>query len=146
MDAPITIVGVGPDWPSDEFVAIVQQARLMAAAAPDDAIRYMAHAIPINVLPYIIPAMAAAGGNPGRPHRGLWTDQWPGLGKPEHGMIWIMEDGNRLSAGGDLLWTTYETLTHEMAHALQRDHVLDAMERERQRARGFTAHPLGACG
>ena len=113
---------------SPEFKSVVNQAWQMSRQAPDDSMRYMADNIPIWVLPKADPQKALAGGCPTCTYLGLWADQWPGYQSGKHGIIFLFEDGIR-GLHQNLLKDTYEVLTHEMGHALQRDHVLDEMQK-----------------
>ena len=132
---------------SEEFKAAVNQAWQIATdpvQTQDDAIRYMARAIPIYVEPIATPDQAAAAGCPKCIYLGMWSERWPGMPVEKHGIIWLFEAGIR-TMRGNLVDNAYEVLTHEMGHALQRDHVLDAMEEERQRGVTSPSPPRG-CG
>jgi len=96
----------------------------------DDAVAYMAQFIPIYTQYRPTPEQAKAGGCVNCTYLGLWADRWPGYPSYEHGIIWLFEEGIR-SRSGDVQAQVFSTLIHEMDHALQRDHVLDALERKR---------------
>ena len=147
---------------SDEFKAAVHAAIAAVRTVPDDSIQYMLtgfgnpnEVVPIYVEAAIAPEQAAAGGCASCRYLGLWADRWNGYPPSPHGMIWLFEDGirsmrsrlaeastplnylggfveNVRTAQGDLVANTTDVLVHELSHALQRDHVLDAMERARQ--------------
>lgn len=141
--------------PSPEFIAAVEAARHRALETggdqDDDAIRYMAETIPTYAQFAASPDQARAGGCPNCVYLGLWADRWPAYPDSRHGMIWLFDQGIR-SVGGDLRAQVYQTLLHEYGHALQRDHVLDEMERRRNihRAAAMAYRPLprscSSCG
>lgn len=121
---------------SPQFVATVNQALQMAkdpTITRDDSRRWMASNIPIFLEDQASPQEAEAAGCPWCTYLGMWTPDWPGFPRSEHGLILLFEDAIR-SMRGDLVANVYQVLTHEMDHALQRDHVLDAMEAERKAA------------
>lgn len=113
--------------------------------------------VPIYLLPKVDPRQAAAGGCPHCEYLGLWADYWPGYPPTKHGSIFLYEEGimrlverGRLASTvsppfsereyladfildvanthGPLVGNICDVLVHELSHALQRDHVLDAME------------------
>lgn len=122
---------------SEHFKALARAAWERAmdpTLTPDDAIRYMAQHIPLYLNVAATPDQAAAAGCPSCTYLGMWTDNWPGIPRDadhQHGSIWLFEAGI-LGMRGDPVANVYEVLVHEMGHALQRDHVLDAMEAERR--------------
>lgn len=124
---------------TEEFKTAVRSAIDAANQAPDDAIRFMARTIPIYLDDKASPEQGAAAGCPKCSYLGLWADHWPGYPSEPHGMIWLFENSIR-TMGPDLVNHAYDVLVHEMSHALQRDHVLDAMEAE---ARGMVAPTRG---
>jgi len=144
---------------SPEFVAATNAALEMAKTAPDDAIRYMATSepdgtphLPIFALPKATEQQAAAGGCPNCTYLGLWADAWPGYPRSLHGTIWLFEDGIRQLKGKanqtpyeNLVANTYQVLTHEMGHALQRDHVLDEMQKKGIIGGQTAARGCGTC-
>ncbi len=86
------------------------------------------------------------GGALGKVYLGLWARDWPGYPASPHGIIWVFEQGTRqfaASEGTDLTTKVMEVVLHEFGHALDRDHVLDAMEARRQAA---MARPQSGCG
>lgn len=131
--------------PSAEFIAVARRAVAMAAEAPDDSVRYMAGAIPVYAQKEPDQQQRASGGCAKCVYLGLWAKDWPGLPMSLHGHIWLFEQGIRWM-GGDLQKQTYDTLVHEMGHALERDHVLDQMERLKGRAAAQAYPPRGGCG
>jgi len=126
---------------SREFMSAVQQAIKAAMACDDEAVRFMVAYVPIYAQYAATPAMAQAGGCINCTYHGLWIDDWPSFPAAPHGLIFLFEAGIR-SQGGDLVENTYGVLLHEMGHALQRDHVLDAM-RQMKAAAMYT--PRGGC-
>jgi len=128
--------------PSSEFKQAVHQALAAAARYPDDAIQYMAVHVPVYVGVNATPDQAAAGGCVKCTYLGLWAASWPGYPYAPHGSIWLFERGIR-SVGGTLSENTLAVMVHEFGHALQRDHVLEAMEQAK--ARGAWA-PFRGCG
>jgi hypothetical protein len=124
---------------SPDFYAAVQDAISRAVAQADDATVYMltgwgneSEVVPIYLLPDSLPAQREAGGCPHCTYLGLWTESWPGFPGGPHGVIFLFEKGLRGMRGSQtfdgLTNNVYEVLIHELGHALQRDHVLDAME------------------
>ena len=114
------------------------------------------------------PEMASAGGCPHCTYLGLWSDYWPGFKTGKHGAIWLFQNGiyqmgprqysdlvdwrgrpmlTSQIDGGQLTANTYEVLLHELGHALQRNHVLDDMERlgYSHGAGARAAHDCGQC-
>ncbi len=116
---------------SENFKSAVRSAIDAAAQVPDDAIRYMAQTIPIYLDVAATPEQGAAAGCPQCQFLGLWADHWTGYPDEPHGTIWLFEQGITLLPG-DPVNSIYDVLVHEMGHALQRDHVLDAMEAAKQ--------------
>ncbi len=135
---------------SPEFRAAVQRAIEMASYSSDEAYVFMASArpdgkpeVPVYIQYAPTQQQARSGGCPSCVYLGLWADRWPGYPTFDHGSIWLFESGIR-TMGGDLTEQTYMTLTHEYDHALQRDHVLEAMNKQKLagmqvQARGFAS-------
>jgi hypothetical protein len=122
---------------------------------PDDAIRFAAGQVPVYTQRAPSLAQAHAGGCPPPcTYLGLWADEAtaarlfpPGPWSEEpapHGIIWIFENGIRRVARGDVYQQVHTTLVHELGHALQRDHVLDAMEQQGARPQATSDEP--PCG
>ncbi len=138
---------------TDNFFFVAGEAMRRASEQPDDATRYMADNIPVYAVYDVTPEMNIAGQHPGAVYLGLWADpatarRW-GYDTDKHGTIWLFEKGLR-SIGSDVAAATLKTLLHEMGHALQHDHVLDALEKAQ--ARGLYTSPgsrpaqAGGCG
>ncbi len=117
---------------SAQFKEATELAVRKALQERNDAIRYMARAIPIYRQYAPTPEQARAGGCVKCHYLGLWTAQWPGYENSQHGLIILFEEGIRF-VRTDMWEQTYATLLHEFGHALQLDHILDAMEGERKR-------------
>jgi len=135
--------------PSAEFIQAIHTAEQRARGAPDDAVRYMVDHIPVYAIYKPDDQMQRAAGCMTCIVLGLWVAEWPTVANSLHGSIFLYEQGIR-RMGGDLTDQTYQVLIHEFGHALQRDHVLDAMERQGLVARGSllnTGQPQGRpCG
>ena len=119
---------------SPEFFRAVQAACRACEQWDDDAIAYAATHVPVYAERRATPQQARAAGCRTCIYLGLWADEWPGYGSHPHGIIWLFEDGIRQTASqneADLTNVVIAVLHHELEHALQRDHVLDAMERQR---------------
>ena len=119
---------------SDEFYQAVESAIVTCRDWDDDAIAYAAHHVPIYVAYRPTKAQARAGGCVTCTYLGLWCDRWPGYKASQHGIIFLFEEGIASTANMDL--TTLEAKTtavlhHELEHAMQRDHVLETLERKR---------------
>ncbi|RJO60344.1 MAG: hypothetical protein C4542_09640 [Dehalococcoidia bacterium] len=117
------------NMPSAAFIAAVRAALDRAKAHNDRAVVYMADAIPVFAQLDATPEQKKAGGNPNGLFFGLWAREWPGYPYSQHGLVWLFERGIR-SLGGDLVNNAFTVLLHEFDHALQRDHVLEALERK----------------
>ncbi len=128
--------------PTTEFQNAVKAAIDSASRWPDDAVQYMSHHVPVYAMTVPTPEQAKAGGCANCTYLGLWASSWPGYPPAPHGTIWLFETGIR-SIGGDLRQNTLAVLLHEYDHALQRDHVLDAMAAAKA-AGSFT--PYRGCG
>ena len=153
---------------SAEFNDAIFKAIDLLSQVPDDAIQYLVNGMPDTITLYgdttASPSQAAAGGCAHCTYLGLWADAWPHHKIGKHGAIWLFESGIRAMGQGqysDLVaWdgrplkgtpqapdqltsNTYEVLLHELGHALNRDHVLD--EVERLRAQGYSS-PSSARG
>lgn len=111
---------------SPEFMGAVQWALATAGQSPDEAVRYMVETVPVYAAPRPDIAQAQAGGCPNCVYLGLWAARWTGYQQSPHGIIWLFEEGIR-RMGGRLPQQTLGTLLHEFDHALQRDHVLEAL-------------------
>lgn len=143
---------LNPNDVSEEFKQACEAARIAALGADDDAVRYMAEVIPIYAQARPTREQAMAGGCATCTYLGLWADRWPGYPNSAHGHIWLFDQGIR-AIGGNLHRQVYSTLLHEFDHALQRDHVLDAMEgrknganAQRAAAMAFLPQPRPCCG
>ncbi len=74
---------------------------------------------------------------------GLWTSSWPGYEKSPHGLIFLFEDGIRkeiekkreIGVNSNLKEESLRVFLHEVDHALQRDHVLEALGKKGPNAR-----------
>ena len=111
---------------SPQFIQAVRAAIERAKSYPDEAVPYMVSVIPVWAAPYANQAMAEAGGCPNCTYLGLWASNWPGYQASQHGIIFLFDNGIS-QMGGDLVDNAYKVLLHEFDHALQRDHVLDAL-------------------
>ena len=116
---------------SADFMAMAEWARQRAMESEDPAVAFAAANVPIFTMPYPTTGMAQAGGCGSCTYLGLWASDWPGYEPSEHGIIWLFEHGITTRArNGDVQQQTLLTLEHEIDHALQRDHVLEAMQRQ----------------
>ena len=114
---------------SSDFLAAVEAAVVRARQSPDECVAFMAAGnVPVFAQRRPDLAQARAGGCTACTYLGLWADSWVGYEWSEHGIIWLFEEGIR-KQGGDLTQQALITLLHEMDHALQRDHVLEALGR-----------------
>jgi hypothetical protein len=129
---------------SEDFRLAVAHALQQASRFPDDAVQYMSYKVPVYMAPGPTQQQAVAGGCPNCTYLGLWAASWPGLPTAPHGMIWLFEDGIR-KMGGNLHEQVNAVLLHEYDHALQRDHVLDAMKLDQQRGLFRPYRPCGGC-
>lgn len=114
---------------SPQFVEAVRAAVLRARTYPDDAIQYLSseqYGIPVYAQYKPNPEQARAGGCADCLYLGLWASFWNGYKQYPHGLIWLFEEGIRAQNNG-VHDEAYRVLLHEFQHALQRDHVLDAM-------------------
>lgn len=128
--------------PTDDFKQAVISAIDRASKYPDDAVQYMSRFVPIYATRTPTQEQAQAGGCPSCTYLGLWAATWPGYPRAPHGSIWLFENGIR-TVRGSLQDNTLAVLLHEFDHALQRDHVLDAMSAAK--ASG-SWRPWRACG
>ncbi len=122
---------------SPEFKDLVEDAIGYAQQSGDEAVAYAAAHVPIFMQIKPTHEQASAGGCRSCTYLGLWANAWPGYAPEEHGIIWVFEDGIRRIAertGKDLFRQIYETVIHEIDHALQRDHVLEALQRQKAMA------------
>ena len=132
--------------PSEEFKRAVGSALGLARVSPDEAVRYMVDFVPVYVQAAPTYEQAAAGGCPTCTYLGLWVDRWPGYPTAPHGSIFLFEDGIR-KYSPDVYKQAYATLIHEMDHALQRDHVLQGLQRAKAAGWGVQARPQrSGCG
>jgi len=123
-----------------DFLGAVQTAMYRASNHPDPAVRYAANNVPIYPFPKADRSQANAAGCPNCTYLGLWADHWSGYPTKRHGLIWLFEDGIRRD-GADLDACVYNVLMHEIDHALQRDHILEAMRDQRVAAYMVQARP-----
>lgn len=128
------------------FLAACRMACWAMERHDDDAIVYAVKRVPVYAQYTATEEQARAGGCPTCTYLGLWTDRWPGYGVWPHGIIWLFEDGNQQETAredSDLTAVATRVLHHELGHALQRDHVLDALERTRRQfiAAGIRFNP-----
>lgn len=137
--------------PSPEFVRAVNTALDFARRSTDEAAAYAAHVVPVLAQRVPDEQQYKASRANGRMLLGLWVDRWPGIPSAPHGTVFIFEEGIR-AMGGDLVQESYKTIMHELDHALQRDHVLEALQAERAAAHAVrvAAHVdprgCGPCG
>lgn len=142
----------------------------LLSQVPDDAIQYLINGMPQTVTiygePHASSSQASAGGCAHCTYLGLWADHWPGHQMGKHGAIWLFENGIRQMGTGqyndlvawdgrplkgtpnmpDLLTSnTYEVFLHELGHALQRDHVLDALEAQKGAGASSSARGCNVC-
>jgi len=141
----LTPNGMQPNQPSPEFVNAVNMALHNAIMSQDELVQFMVKQVPVYVQVAPTREQAQAGGCVGCVYLGLWADRWPGYPQMPHGMIWMFEQGIR-SVGGNLQAQTLATLLHEMDHALQRDHVLEALNRDKIAAMAVQARGCRGCG
>lgn len=116
--------------PSPQFVAAVKGAIQQARDYEDDAVQYLAsleYGIPVYAQFKANQEQARAGGCDNCLYLGLWASSWNGYPNSPHGLVWLFETGIR-AQGGNLQQEALRVLLHEFDHALQRDHVLDAMQ------------------
>lgn len=106
----------------------------------DDAQVFMAQQIPVFLDSDATSDQAAAAGCVSCKYLGLWAPEWPGYAPTSHGTIWLFENGMRMQYP-DLVSGMVGVLQHEMDHALQRDHVLEALEQARMQ--GWTRSASG---
>lgn len=74
---------------------------------------------------------------------GLWASYWPGYERSPHGIIFLFEDGIRkeiakkreVGLNSTLQEEGLRVFLHEVDHALQRDHVLEALGKTGPNAR-----------
>lgn len=140
---------------SAEFERAVKSAIAGVQESPDEAARFAMHYVPVFVQPEPTREQAIAGGCPTCTYLGLWTSNWPGytaadMGIPQdewHGVIFLFERGIR-SMNPDLHAQTQATLVHEIDHALERDHVLEHLNRAKAQiaAQAMQARGCGYCG
>ncbi len=130
---------------SDEFRRAYLGAQQNLLHYPDDSVQYMAEFVPVYLDRAPTIEQKQAGGCTKCTYFGLWAAQWRGMARAEHGMVWLFEDGIR-TINGDLIENTTKVLYHELyEHALQNDHVLDAMEQARARGMWAPWRPCGRC-
>lgn len=121
-----------------EFVQAALRARnILQNQDRDPQVQLAAYEVPVFLQTRPDLEQRQAGGCLNCTYLGLWTDHWPGYGKPDHGLVFLFEDGIKARATqGNLETQTFETLRHEIDHALQRDHVLEKLQHIQ--ARGWT--------
>lgn len=145
---------------SHEFKAAITRSLELARTLPDDALVFMTYPehTGIYAMDKATLDQARAGGCETCSFLGLWADTWPGFPPTPHGLIFLYEDGIRKLAAvppdhqfamvqsqeGVLVANTLDVLTHEMGHALQRDHVLDGLEE--MKAGGYFVSGRGMIG
>ena len=120
---------------SPEFRNAVMSAIGKLKVSQDEAQRYMVEFVPVYALYGPSYDMKVAGGSIKNTYLGLWTDHWNGYPGSPHGLIFLFESGIR-TVNPDVYDQTYQTLVHEMDHALQRDHVLAGMHAAKARGWG----------
>ena len=124
--------------PTPEFFSLACDALRKAGQLADhDAYDYMSRHIPVYAQWDADTAQKRAGGCPDCMYLGLWADKWDGVEVSTHGVIFCFEQGIRTEAerkGVPVEQQVKETILHEFGHALQFDHVLDAMEAEKAAA------------
>lgn len=139
--------GIAIHQPSPEFVTAVNQALMLAQQSTDEPIAFAAQVVP--VYPQRVPdeAQLHAANAAGKILLGLWVDEWQGLPRAEHGIIFLFEEGIRYMPG-QMAHQVYLTLLHELDHALQRDHVLDDLNARKAAAYNMqaAAQSYGGCG
>jgi hypothetical protein len=125
---------------TNQFISAVRAAIAKAKESDDPAVRYAAAAVPIYAQPKATEAQALACGCKDCLYLGLWANAWSGYQSSEHGIIWLFEEGIRQTmdrTGLDMETQCLSVLLHEIDHALQRDHVLEALQQQ-QEGRGQT--------
>ena len=126
---------------SNEFRNAAMAARdRIADYHPDEAFRAAARWVPVYLQSHPTTEQAAAGGCVSCVYLGLWSDKWPGYPDAPHGMIWLFEDGIR-QARNTFDGQVYQTLEHELGHALGRDHVLDRLNDLKMRGLDMDGNP-----
>lgn len=139
----LTIQGVEPV--SHEFVVMAEAARdNIARYHPNEAFRAAAVWVPVYLQRHADLQQRIAGGSAAGIFLGLWADQWPGYPPSAHGIIWLFEDGIRM-ARNTLQGQVYETLEHELGHALGRDHVLDRLRELKAAGHSLEQYVRGEC-
>lgn len=133
-----------PTQVSPVFREAVANAIQQAARYPDDAVQYMSYKVPVYMQTVPTEQQAIAGGCKNCTYLGLWAAAWPGYPQAPHGMVWLFEDGIA-RMGGDIFQQTMGVMLHEFDHALQRDHVLDAMKSDQARGAFTPYRPCGGC-
>jgi hypothetical protein len=129
---------------SPAFVDAVRWALDQAKHNPDEVVRFAAHYIPIYAQRTPTQEQAEAGGCPTCTYLGLWADRWPGYDAAPHGTVWLFEDGIK-RMGGDVRKQALGTLLHEIDHALQRDHVLEALQAAKADIAAAAIRPQFGC-
>jgi len=127
---------------SQEFLAAVKWASEQVAEDEDEAQRFAIHYVPVYAQAHPTREQAVAGGCTKCTYLGLWSNDWPGYPKTDHGTIWLFEQGIR-SQGGDLYQQVLSTLKHEIDHALERDHVLEHLRQVK--AAAMVRPQFGCC-
>lgn len=124
---------------SPVFIVAVRKAVEAATQSSDDCVRYAAAHVPIYAQKGPTPEQARAGGCSECTYLGLWAYRWPGFEVAPHGIIWLFEDGITavaIQTNTSLVSQCLNVILHEIEHALQRDHILQAVESTRSRVAG----------
>jgi len=132
--------------PRTEFTTTIREARDLLMVDADEAVAFAARVVPVYAQRDVDPYQERVGGCrlPGGrkcTYLGLWANGWadPEFPDAPHGRIFLFEEGIRTYGdrlGVDLFTQVYDTYLHEIGHALQRDHVLEALKAE-QRAQAL---------
>lgn len=128
-----------------EFHEATRRALDAARTVDDACVQYVLQHVPVYIQPFPTPEQLRQSGARGKMLLGIWAPRWPGLETGPHGLIVLFEEGIRWSAenhGNALNTETLAVLLHEIQHALQRDHILQAVEKE-QEAWGASARGYG---
>ena len=134
----------GPYDISREFRDAAEWSRdQIAAHHPNEAFRAAARWVPVYLQTYATQEQAEAGGCATCTYLGLWTNQWPEYPMAPHGLIFLFEDGIR-RARNTFRGQVYQTLEHELNHALGRDHVLDRLRELKMHGLDIDGMPIRA--
>jgi len=129
---------------SPRFMEAVRWAMEEAKRSSDEVVRFAVNYVPVYAQAVPTVEQARAGGCATCTYLGLWADRWPGYDAVPHGTIWLFERGIT-SMGGDLRRQALGTLLHEIDHALQRDHVLEAMQKAKADVAAMAVRPRYGC-